>query len=206
MDYTNLVASTSSFAESTKLLLATHKGHSSPSSQTGLCSSAQETDPGCFQTVREALCAKGIQEQSAKIIVDGWRKSTQKQYASFIKRWLHFCNRKSNSETKPNINVVLEFLTELYELGLSYSALGTARAAINAFTTICDGVDFSSNNLPKRGNNRPNFSKHPVVWDVNIVLNYISEENDDSLLFLSEMFIVLITKCTEVPDITSYTC
>ena len=62
-----------------------------------------------------SLCAKGIQEQSAKIIVDGWRKSTQKQYASFIKRWLHFCNRKSNSETKPNIYVVLEFLTDLYE-------------------------------------------------------------------------------------------
>ena len=69
--------------------------------------------------------------------------------------------------------------------------MGTARAAINAFTTNCDGVDFSSNNLLKRFmkgvfNNRLNFSKHPVVWDVNIVLNYISEENEDSLLFLSE--------------------
>ena len=191
-----MVASTTSFAESAKLLLTTHAGHSSSTSQARSCSSAEENGSGCFQVIREALCAKGLLEESAKIIVDGWRKSTQKQYASFIKRWVLFCGRKSVSQTKPDINIVLQFLTELYQLGLSYSALGTARAAINAFTTTCDGVDFSSNNLLKmfmKGvfHNRPNLPKHPVVWDVNIVLDYLANENDDSLLFLSEKLCLL---------------
>jgi integrase len=85
---------------------------------------------------------------------------------------------------------VIDFLSYLYSLGLSFSALGTARAAVNAYTSMCSGTDFSENRILKnfmKGvfNNRPQFPKHPAVWDVKIVLNFICHENNDSLMFLS---------------------
>jgi hypothetical protein len=81
-------------------------------------------------------------------------------------------------------------LTDLFQLGLSYSAIGTARAAVNAFTSLCGKTDFSSDALLRKFmkgifHNRPNLPKHPVVWDVQVVLDYLGEEEDDSLLFLS---------------------
>jgi hypothetical protein len=35
---------------------------------------------------------------------------------------------------------------------------------------------------------RPNLPKHPVVWDVQVVLDYLGEEEDVSLLFFSGNF------------------
>jgi len=86
--------------------------------------------------------------------------------------------------------MILLFLTELFKLGLSYSALGTARAAVNCFTTLCGGPDFSDNRLLKnfmKGifHQRPNFPKHPQVWDVKLVLEFFRTSTNDTLIFLS---------------------
>lgn len=84
----------------------------------------------------------------------------------------------------------------MYKLGLSYSALGTARAAVNTFTTLCGGADYSSDKLLKkfmRGvfHNRPNFPKHPAAWDVQVVLDFLRAESDQSLIFLSGKLCIL---------------
>jgi integrase len=90
----------------------------------------------------------------------------------------------------PDVHIVVSFLTSLFSLGLSYSALVTARAAVNAYTSMCGHVDFSENKIIKKFmkgifNKRPNIPKHPELWDVNIVFNYICQVENDSLMFLS---------------------
>lgn len=85
---------------------------------------------------------------------------------------------------------MIKFLTKLYSLGLSYSAIGTARAAINAFTMLCGPVDLSGNALLRKFikgvfNKRPSIAKQPKVWDVNIVLTFICQCTDNSLMFLT---------------------
>jgi hypothetical protein len=55
----------------------------------------------------------------------------QKQYAPYISKWILFCDkRKINSEC-PTLNQVLEFLNSLFESGLSYSAINSARSAFD---------------------------------------------------------------------------
>lgn len=39
--------------------------------------------------------------------------------------------------------------------------------------------------------NRPNFPKQPLIWDVQIVLDFLSNETDDSLIFLSGKLCIL---------------
>lgn len=67
-----------------------------------------------------------------------WRQSTQKQYSTFIKRWISFCGERQTSTFHTSLNLILDFLTSLYESGVGYSALNTARSALSAVGIIID--------------------------------------------------------------------
>lgn len=84
----------------------------------------------------------------------------------------------------------MEFLTSLFQKGLKYSALGTARAALNNFIKICGGVDFSSNSLIQRFMRgvflkRPALPKYHETWDVHRVLTFLEKLEDETLFELS---------------------
>ena len=53
-----------------------------------------------------------------------------------MRQWLDFCNRRQLNPHQPTVSQVLDFLHTLYELGLSYSAIGTHRSAISAIVEI----------------------------------------------------------------------
>ena len=74
--------------------------------------------------------------------------------------------------------MILEFLTELYHLGLGYSSINTARSALSSFLSEIRG--YSAGNLPlvKRllkgiFQLRPSVPRYNCVWDVKIVLNFL---------------------------------
>ena len=73
---------------------------------------------------------------------------------------------------------------------MKYSVFQTARAAINNFTSICSGTDFSTHPLIKRFMTgviaqRPSLPKYTSIWDVNIVLSYINRMENTTLFQLS---------------------
>jgi integrase len=73
---------------------------------------------------------------------------------------------------------ILEFLTFLYDKGLSYSTLNTARSALACFVTIKGHQSLGTHPLIKRFikavyQTRPVFPKYQNVWDVDIVLSYL---------------------------------
>jgi integrase len=96
---------------------------------------------------------------------------------------------------KPYINDVLEFLTHLFESGIGYSAINTARSALSTFIFI--------NNRPVgehplvtrllRGvfNKRPVFPKHTSTWDPHILLDYLKSMSPVKKL----SFLALSKKC-----------
>ena len=51
-----------------------------------------------------------------------------------------FCVKRKINPVSPNVNDILEFLAMLFKTGLGYSALCTARAAINSFTFFKDNA------------------------------------------------------------------
>ena len=90
---------------------------------------------------------------------------------------------------------MLEFLTELYGLGLQYSALNTARSALSCVlyqgrSTI--GTDPLITRFMKGVfQTRPVKCKYKSVWDVNIVLSFIEKLGDNSGLSLKNLTLKL---------------
>ena len=99
---------------------------------------------------------------------------------------------------------VLDFLTELHEKGLAYTALNTARSAISVFiipekissigshptvTKFMKGVNKSTPPTPR----------YKTTWDVQVVLTYLSSSSDvselrvKSLTLKTIMLVALVT-------------
>jgi hypothetical protein len=73
---------------------------------------------------------------------------------------------------------VLDFLTYLYDQGLKYSALNTARAALSSFVILDNNVTVGKHPLIQRFLkavylNRPTLPRYSVTWDVLPVLNFL---------------------------------
>ena len=68
--------------------------------------------------------------------MSSWRGSTQSQYNSHIKRWQQFCEKRLCNPVNPPISIAIDFLTSLFDAGLSYSSINTARSALSALFQI----------------------------------------------------------------------
>ena len=73
---------------------------------------------------------------------------------------------------------ILEFLTWLYDRGLKYSALNTARAALSSFVVLDNNMTVGKHPLIQRFlkavyQNRPTLPRYRLTWDVLPVLNYL---------------------------------
>ena len=92
----------------------------------------------------------GVSGHTADIILAPWRMSTKKQYGSYIQRWMCFCEREKVNSFNPYVNCVLKFLSELFQGGLGYSAINTAKSAISSLTAVVSNVVIGSNTLVQR--------------------------------------------------------
>ena len=102
-------------------------------------------DVDSMSFMRRSYESRGIFEKSYKKIMSSWRRSTQKQYTTFIRRWCFFCHKRKINSILPALTDVLDFLTELYDQGLSYSAINSARSSLSAFGIQCNGIAVGSN-------------------------------------------------------------
>lgn len=73
---------------------------------------------------------------------------------------------------------MLEFLSVLFDRGLSYSALNLARSALSSFVSLTDSLSVGAHPLVSRFmrgvfNLRPPVPRYTQVWDARVVLNYL---------------------------------
>ena len=89
---------------------------------------------------------------------------------------------------------VLEFLTEMFQSGLGYSSINTAKSALSSFYQIIDNRDLGNDPLVKRFMkgifiNKPSLPRYNKIWQVQNVLTFISRmphNSDLTLLQISE--------------------
>ena len=79
--------------------------------------------------------------------------------------------------TSPDIEVVTDFLSQLFEKGLGYSCINSTRSALSTFINI-NNNPVGQHSLVVRlmkgiFNKRPNLPKNNITWDPEIVLNYL---------------------------------
>lgn len=130
--------------------------------------------------------------------------STWKQYESVLKHFKEFCEKSYYDSVNPTIEIILNFLSNLYENGASYSSLNTARSALSTMFGIIDGKSIGSHNLITRllkgvSRLRPPKCKYQSTWDTQEVLSYISKlgPNDQlDLRMLSKKLSALLALCS----------
>ncbi|XP_070559449.1 uncharacterized protein [Ptychodera flava] len=128
--------------------------------------------------VQQSLEKRNISAGAATIIMASWRQSTKRQYRTYTRRWFQYCSKIKADPLYPDITQVLDFLTELFHSGISYSALNTARSALSALCSTKQHMTVGAHPLVVRFmkgvfNLRPTVSRYRHVWDVRKVLNYL---------------------------------
>ncbi len=89
-----------------------------------------------------------------------------------------FCSKKRSDPLSGSINNVLLFLTELFESGLGYSAINTARSALSVLLPTFGADSVGNHRLVRRllrgvFLQRPALPKYNYTWDVTKVLQYL---------------------------------
>ena len=124
-----------------------------------------------------------------------------------------FCLQKQINTVQPNVSSVLDFLTELFEQGYSYSAINTARCALSQIIIWKGHFTIGSHPwvikfLKAVYNLRPPVSRYTDTWDVSKLLDQIvlmSPVNELSLkhLTLKTAALIAIVGATRAQTLVS---
>ena len=128
--------------------------------------------------VRKTLNNKNLSSAAKEIIMASWRPGTGKQYHSYLARWETFCAQKAISADDASVENGIDFLASLYEDGLGYSAINTARSALSSVLTLPGNVTFGNHPLVTRFLKgvfelKPSLPRYNRIWDVSVVLGHL---------------------------------
>ena len=168
------------------------KGFTDTSSQQDGTPPKDQAKDGGMSVIREFYHTQGISQSATKLLLASWRGGTKKQFDVYIKKWTKFCAERETDQFLPLVVDVLDFLTELYEKGFTYSAINTARSALSSFVQLDDGSSIGKNPLISRllkgvFQSRAPKPKYTEVWDVQIVLSYLKTLHPVELLSLKDL-------------------
>ena len=81
---------------------------------------------------------------------------------------------------KPKLKEAIFFLTNLFDQGMSYSSINSARSMLSNVIHMFQGMTFGKHPVVIRVmkgiyNQRPQMSRYGSTWDVNIVLDFLRE-------------------------------
>ena len=144
------------------------------------------------------MTERGLSGQAIDLILASWRSSTQKQYLTYIHKWVKFCNSANLDIFTTEVTHILEFLTGLFNDGLGYSTINTARSALSTFLGITVAEFIGTNALVMRfmkgvSRNRPSNPRYNCIWDVDIVLNMFRKQPLAEYLSLYDLTLRTVT-------------
>ena len=146
--------------------------------------------------VRKRYREQGFSRKTVGVLMASWRSSTKKQYQSFIKRWIQYCNKRKISFLQPDLDDALQFLTDLFETGLSYSSLNTARGALSSLGIKIEDYAIGKHPLVIRFlrgvyNLQPTLPRYTNTWDVEKVLSVLRKLSPVKHLSLKDLTLKL---------------
>ena len=132
-----------------------------------------------LDSVRRRYIARGFSKGTAEILSKAWRTKTSKQYQSAWKLWLGWCSSRSLDLFQVSVVDVLEFLSFEFQKNKLYSAINSYRSTLSTTFPPIDGFPIGKHPTVlqfMKGvyNLKPTVPKYSCVWDVSVVLDYIS--------------------------------
>ncbi len=136
---------------------------------------SRSMEPPCVAPGRDAADLSGLPPAVVETIIQARAPSTRQTYALKWSLFATWCSSHREDPRRCTIGVVLSFLQERLERGLSPSTLKVYVAAIAAHQDAVDGQSLGKHDLIVRflkGARRMNPSRPPLVpsWDLSIVL------------------------------------
>ena len=181
MANSDIVTKTNESTNSSTNTITKNKDDTDPPEQSGSNTSTVST----FRANNLPLVWKSIEEQgisasASNIIVQSWRHWTAKQYRSYLQKWELYCNKRKIDPIHPTILDGINFLSSLFESGIGYNAINTARSALSSILLLPGNVSFGSHPLATRllkgvFELRPSLPKYQDTWDISVVLKVLEE-------------------------------
>lgn len=136
-----------------------------------------EPYPGILPLIRNAFSQQLLSQEAIKIMIASLSQSTLKQYDSAYKKLWTFCQINNIEDCFSISNpVALNFLTDQFNSGSSYSTINTIRSALSLLLGKRFSSDINVSRLLKGVfKTRPCFSKYQHTWDTNVVLDFVSK-------------------------------
>ena len=91
-----------------------------------------------------------------------------------------YCHERKINPTSGSVIDGVNFLSELFYEGLSYSSINTARSALSTIMTMSGKSNFGNIIMVTRFMRgvfslRPSLPRYSEIWDVSMVLNHIKK-------------------------------
>lgn len=121
-------------------------------------------------------------------MISSLSQNSLKQYNVTLKKWWFFCKARNQDPFLNKLPLLLDFLTNEYNCGASYSTLNTHRSAL----ALIFGKIFSESDVVVRFlkgvfRSRPSFPKYQTTWDPNILLDHVAKFFPNEDLDLSKI-------------------
>ena len=133
------------------------------------------------------------------IISASLRKSTCQKYLCYQTCWKEYCAEKNILYDSPTVEQFLSFFNELFNQGVSYSVLTSAKsAAAHVLKMKCQHLSQHSSVIKYfKGsfNLRPSLTQISFVWDVQIMFEYFRSLGDSRQISdkrLSQKLLILL--------------
>ncbi len=161
-------------------------------------STLSEANPSTMPGIGGFLKDRGLSQQAAELVLQSWREGTRKQYNPYIKRWQLYCSERQVDSISAPIEVGVNFLAELYDSGVGYSAVNTARSALSSYLVLPEGCQFGTHPLVRRVmkgvfETRPSLARYSATWDVAVVLRYLAKMHPADKLSLKDLTLKVVT-------------
>lgn len=175
--------------------------------------SARVPPVGRMDLIRRRYEDRGLSEGVVQLLLASNRETTSATYKSAWNVWFHWCSKRSENPLSPTLNLILKFLSDLFEEGKAYRSINVYRSMLSGTLEKIEGWDVGKHPLVIKlmqgiFNSSPPKPKYTGFWSTDTVLGYIESLGPDSglsLTVLSKKLVILLalTSLFRVSEIAS---
>ncbi len=124
-----------------------------------------------------------------RLVEASWASTTRSSYNTYIKRWMEYCSTNNISYNQATVQQGADYLGHLFYVGEKHGYIAGTRSALSAILPNVDGKTFGNQEVVKKllkgvYKGRPSFPRYIVIYDANIILQYIRTLPDNADLLL----------------------
>ena len=188
MDYSNMVPTATPKPDTQSNTATTvTKPTQGPSRKHTSNAGKQQAAAGGLASIEQSLQDQGISPKAAQLMAKSRAPGTNSNYEASWNKFDSWCKQQQHDSIRCPINRIIEYLTnKFYSQKVQYATMNNHRSAISLFHEPVEGYQVGNHPLIKQllkamARQRPRQAKSNMVWDVDIVINYYKNTNNDDL-------------------------